>query len=112
MPELVKESNHPQSNFFIIWDDGDEVRLFHASYALNYNYALEIWHDHKHDGNGCNNLRLDAFGRELDLEFCRSRALTEEETQEIIELAKANNIEAKEGIIPLSPTGEMKPLRY
>ena len=112
MPELVKESNHPQSNFFIVWDDGDEVRLFHASYALNYNYALEIWFDHKHDGSGTNNLVLDAFGRELDLEFCRSRKPTKQEIAEIIALMEANNIEPKEGLIPLSPSGKMIPLRY
>jgi len=37
--------------------------------------VLEIWYDHQGDGSGCNNLVLDAFGRELDLEFCRSREL-------------------------------------
>lgn len=36
---------------------------------------VSIWFDHQHDGSGCSNLVLDAFGRELDLEFCRSREL-------------------------------------
>lgn len=33
---------------------------------------MEIWFDHSFDGSGCNNLVIDAFGTELDLEFCRS----------------------------------------
>jgi len=37
---------------------------------------MEIWHDHEFNGCGCNNLELDAFGRTLDLEFCRSEKLT------------------------------------
>ena len=45
--------------------------------------GIEIWHDHAHDGSGCSNLVIDAFGRELDLEFCRSRDLTEAESAAI-----------------------------
>lgn len=44
-------------------------------YGLVYNSKptrLEIWIDHGFNGNGCNNLILDALGKELDLEFCRS----------------------------------------
>jgi hypothetical protein len=39
--------------------------------------SLEIWVDHGGNGNGsgCNNLILDAFDKELDLEFCRSETL-------------------------------------
>lgn len=36
---------------------------------------LEIWTDHGGNGSGCNNLILDAFDKELDLEFCRSETL-------------------------------------
>ena len=43
--------------------------------------SLEIWVDHGFNGSGCNNLILDAFGKELDLEFCRSEALTQGQTQ-------------------------------
>ena len=42
---------------------------------------VEIWFDHQHDGSGCNNLVLDAFGRELDLEFCRSREVKPDEAE-------------------------------
>jgi hypothetical protein len=37
--------------------------------------SLEIWVDHGGNGSGCNNLILDAFDKELDLEFCRSETL-------------------------------------
>jgi len=36
---------------------------------------LEIWVDHGGNGSGCNNLIIDAFDKELDLEFCRSETL-------------------------------------
>lgn len=37
---------------------------------------MEIWYNHNFDGCGCNNLQLTAFGRELDLEFCRSKRIS------------------------------------
>ena len=37
--------------------------------------SLEIWVDHGFNGSGCNNLIIDAFDKELDLEFCRSENL-------------------------------------
>ena len=36
---------------------------------------LEIWVDRGGNGSGCNNLIIDAFDKELDLEFCRSETL-------------------------------------
>jgi len=47
-------------------------------YGLIYDNKLnivEIWYNHNNNGSGCNNLKLDAFGVELDLEFCRSEKL-------------------------------------
>lgn len=40
--------------------------------------SLEIWFDHGFNGEGCDNLILDAFDKELDLEFCRSKILSKE----------------------------------
>lgn len=36
---------------------------------------MEIWFNHNFDGSGCNNIKITAFGRDLDLEFCRSKKL-------------------------------------
>lgn len=40
--------------------------------------VISIYHDHKHDGSGCDNLQIDhpVFGS-LDLEFTRSCTITE-----------------------------------
>lgn len=40
---------------------------------------VQLYHDHKRSGSGVNNLVLDAFGKELDLEFTSSRDLTDDE---------------------------------
>lgn len=70
--------------------DGDEIALFDFGDGeiglVMLDFApekMEIWFDHAGSGDGCNNLVLDAFGRELDLEFCRSREVTESEADEI-----------------------------
>ena len=42
-------------------------------------HKVEVWYDHKHSGSGVNNLRIDAFGKELDLEFVSSRDLNNDE---------------------------------
>jgi hypothetical protein len=33
---------------------------------------VEIWHDHRDSGSGCNNWAFDCDGDSFDLEFCRS----------------------------------------
>ena len=45
---------------------------------------VEIWFNHNFDGSGCNNLRIDAFGQELDLEFCRSRPIESHENEALV----------------------------
>lgn len=45
---------------------------------------VEIWYNHGFDGSGCNNLRIDAFGQELDLEFCRSREIESWENEALV----------------------------
>lgn len=71
--------------YFIFELSDDEIGIVNRPVDLNYPYAMEIWHDHKGSGSGCNNLRLAAFGRELDLEFTMSRALTAKERAMIID---------------------------
>lgn len=67
-----------------LFDFGDgEVGIVYPDRGTRREDQLEIWFDHAGSGSGCNNLVLDAFGRELDLEFCRSRELTESEAAEI-----------------------------
>jgi len=48
---------------------GDEYGLIYTDKPDK----MEIWVDHGFNGNGCNNLVLNAFGKDLDLEFCRSK---------------------------------------
>lgn len=42
---------------------------------------VEIWFDHQYDGSGCNNYRIAAHGQDLDLEFCRSRQIRNDERE-------------------------------
>lgn len=63
------------------YNEAEKVIIFAMGgneYGLLYDDkrdSLEIWVDHGGNGNGCNNLILDAFDKELDLEFCRSETL-------------------------------------
>ncbi len=63
-----------------IFDFGDAVGIAYPSRAQ---CKMEYWRDHAGSGSGCNNWILDAFGRELDLEFCSSRGLTRAEVNAI-----------------------------
>lgn len=56
-----------------------------SEYGLLYDDKrgnLEIWVDHGGNGSGCNNLIIDAFDKELDLEFCRSETLNKEQAND------------------------------
>lgn len=33
---------------------------------------IEVWHNHRFNGSGCNNWVIESGGRKFDLEFCRS----------------------------------------
>lgn len=80
--EIIKDPS--DGELMVLFDFGDgEVGIVFPDRGTRREDELEIWFDHAGSGNGCNNLVLDAFGRELDLEFCRSRALTESEVAEI-----------------------------
>ncbi len=70
--ETVKVAQYLPSERAIIFAMGGN------EYGLLYDDnrdSLEIWVDHGGNGSGCNNLILDAFDKELDLEFCRSETL-------------------------------------
>jgi hypothetical protein len=70
--ETVKVAQYLPAEAAIIFAlGGNEYGLLYDSNRTR----LEIWIDHGFDGNGCNNLILDAFDKELDLEFCRSEPL-------------------------------------
>jgi hypothetical protein len=74
--ESVKVAQYLPDEKAIIFALGDN------EYGLLYDDKrdnLEIWFDHGGNGSGCNNLILDAFGKELDLEFCRSKNLNKGE---------------------------------
>lgn len=47
-------------------------------------FRMELWHDHGHDGSGCNNWEIDALGRALDLEFYASRELDHAENDAVV----------------------------
>jgi hypothetical protein len=74
--ESVKVAQYLPTEKAIIFALGDN------EYGLLYDDKrdnLEIWFDHGFNGCGCNNLILDAFDKELDLEFCRSKNLNKGE---------------------------------
>jgi hypothetical protein len=74
--ESVKVAQYLPTEKAIIFALGDN------EYGLLYDDKrgnLEIWVDHGGNGSGCNNLTLDAFDKELDLEFCRSENLNKGE---------------------------------
>lgn len=67
--ETTKIAEYVESEKAIVFAmGGNEYGLLYDGKRDN----LEIWVDHGFNGNGCNNLILPAFGRDLDLEFCRS----------------------------------------
>lgn len=70
--ETVKMAEYNEAEKVIIFAMGQN------EYGLLYDdnrKRLEIYIDHNFNGNGCNNLILDGFGKTLDLEFCRSENL-------------------------------------
>jgi hypothetical protein len=77
------DPTNPGASGFILWDDGNEIRCYDLDLPTNYISAISLYVDHKHDGSGATNWVIDAFGRELDLEFCSSRRMTEEEERQV-----------------------------
>jgi len=75
--ESVKVAQYlPDEKAIIFALGGDEYGLLYD----NKRDSLEIWFDHGGSGSGCDNLILDAFDKQLDLEFCRSKTLSKEQT--------------------------------
>lgn len=77
--EIIKDPSTGET--LALFDFGDAIGIAYPGEP--FNPSLEYWHDHAGSGSGCNNLVLDAFGRELDLEFCSSRGLTRAEREAI-----------------------------
>lgn len=80
-----------RDNDFLIFDLGDdEYGIYDLDrYDLdeeNERDTIEIWFNHNFNGSGINNLRVTAFGKELDLEFCHSRKINAEEQKIITSL--------------------------
>lgn len=70
---------------YVFFDYGDTIGVVRESdLKSDYAYSLEYWVDHAGSGSGCNNFVIDAFGRELDLEFTSSRGLTRAERKEAL----------------------------
>lgn len=78
--ELVKFDDG-ESNIVIDLDDNMET--FGVVNVVSFDdpkgITIDIYHNHNHNGSGCNNLMFDAFGVDLDLEFLHSREITAEE---------------------------------
>ena len=70
--QSVKMAEYNEAEAVIIFRMGED------EYGLLWDLEpdrLEIWHDHGFSGAGYGNLQIDAFGKTLDLEFCRSEVL-------------------------------------
>lgn len=72
-----------KDEFYVVFELGDRsFGIVEGDESL----TMAIYYDHEHDGSGCSNLVLDGFGKELDLEFCSSRALTVDELRVFLKL--------------------------
>jgi hypothetical protein len=80
--EIIKDPS--DGELMALFDFGDgEVGIVYPDRGTRREDQMKCWFDHAHSGSGCNNLILDAFGRELDLEFCRSREMTPAEAESV-----------------------------